>query len=347
MIRAPILTPADFAPSREEFEVKGAFNPAVAEIGGDVVLLVRVAEAPRDVAANEVAAPVYDPSSGRVVVRRWPRSAPGLRAEDPRFFSVGGETWLTSISHLRRARSPDGLRFEVEEVPVLAAGDATESFGVEDARVTPLDGTHWVTYTAVSPWGIATAGAVSPDLRRFERRGLLFAPPNRDVALFPRRIGGRYLALHRPMTEGIGRPSIWLASSSDLVSWGGHVPLAGPRTGRWDDLKVGAGAPPFAIRVDGAEAWLALYHGVGSDPPGYSLGALLLDGADPFRVRGRSRAPFLAPEAPFEREGFFANVVFTCGAILRDGCVRVYYGAADAVTAVADVPLDAILAGLE
>jgi predicted GH43/DUF377 family glycosyl hydrolase len=343
----PVLTPTMVPPSRPDFEVKGVFNPAAVQMGDETVLLLRVAEAPKDVDPAEVAAPILDPASGRVEVRRWRRDTPGLRAEDPRVFTAEGATYLTSISHLRRARSADGFRFEVEGAPALTPEEPSETFGVEDPRVTAVQGAWWVTYTAVSPWGIAAAAAVSPDLRRFSRRGLLFAPPNRDVALFPEMVGGRYLALHRPMTEGIGRPSIWLASSPDLVSWGRHVPLAAPRSGCWDDVKVGAGAPPFRVHAGGAEPWLALYHGVGSSPRAYSLGALLLEGGDPSRVLGRSREPFLVPEASYERHGFFGNVVFTCGAFLQDGRVRVYYGAADAFTAVADVPLDDILAGLE
>lgn len=79
----------------------------------------------------------------------------------------------------------------------------------------------------------------------------------------------------------------------------------------------------------------------------YSLGALLLDARDPSRVIGRSRDPVLAPEAPYEREGFFGGVVFSCGLVADGDRVRVYYGAADGVTAVADLSLRSILEGLE
>jgi predicted GH43/DUF377 family glycosyl hydrolase len=131
-----------------------------------------------------------------------------------------------------------------------------------------------------------------------------------------------------------------------MFSWGHHRFVAGPREGMWDDVKIGGGAVPFRVHVEKRDAWLAIYHGVTGTPPTYSLGALLLDLHDPSKVLGRSRRPILSPEAAYEREGFFGSVVFTCGLLLEGGVVRVYYGAADGVTAVADLSLDEILAGL-
>ena len=148
------------------------------------------------------------------------------------------------------------------------------------------------------------------------------------------------------MPEGIGEHAIWCASSPDLVAWGDHRYVAGARAGAWDDAKIGGGAVPFRVRVGNRDAWLAVYHGVRTTPLQYALGALLLDGDDPSRVIARSREPVLAPEAPYERHGFFDGVVFTCGLLVEGDRVRVYYGAADGVTAVADLSLDTIIAGL-
>ena len=342
----PIVTPAMVPPSRPELEVAGVFNPAVVRHDGQVVLLLRVAEAPRRDAEGEVAAPVYDPGSGRLTVKRWRLGNGDVDASDPRMLVAGGRTWLTSISHLRLARSADGIHFEVEPTPALAPATAYESFGVEDPRITVLDGTYWINYTAVSPYGIATALASTRDFRTFERHGVIFPPDNRDVTIFPERIGGRYAALHRPMPFGIGRPAIWAATSADLLSWGGHRLVADARGGSWEDVKVGGGAVPFRVRAGGRDAWLAVYHGVTGTPHVYSLGALLLDGADPARVLARSREPILRPEAAYEREGFFGGVVFTCGVLAEGDLVRIYYGAADGVTAVADLSLGEILAGM-
>jgi predicted GH43/DUF377 family glycosyl hydrolase len=172
---------------------------------------------------------------------------------------------------------------------------------------------------------------------------VIFTVENRDVAIFPTRVGGRYVALHRPVPAGIGAPEIWLASSPDLRHWGDHRWVLGPRLGAWDSHRMGGGAVPIPT----PHGWLEIYHGV--DEHGhYCLGAVLLDLEQPHRVLARSPEPILSPEADFERQGFYGNVVFTCGTlVLDDGdTVRVYYGAADSVTAAADFSLREILASL-
>lgn len=328
-----------------DLDVVGVFNPAAIRHEGEVILLLRVAEAPRS-AGDEIAAAVYDASSGKLEIKRWPAGAKGVDATDSRMLVVDGETWLTSISHLRVARSKDGIHFEVEPAPALSPATVYESFGIEDARITLLGDTYWINYTAVSSYGIATALASTKDFRTFERHDLIFPPPNRDVTIFPEKIGGCYAALHRPMLAGLGRPAIWIATSSDLMSWGAHRFVAGPRHGMWDDEKIGGGAVPFRVRAGSEDGWLAVYHGVTGSPSTYSLGALLLDARDPGRVIARSRAPILSPEASYEREGFFGGVVFTCGLLAEGNLVRIYYGAADGITAVADLSLEQILAGM-
>jgi predicted GH43/DUF377 family glycosyl hydrolase len=342
----PIITPAMVRPSRPDLHVVGVFNPAVIRHDGSVLLLLRVAEAPRDVAADEVVAPVYNAGTSRLDFKRWPRSTPGLDTSDPRSLTVEGRTWLTSISHLRVARSTDGIHFVVEPHPALTPATPYESFGVEDPRITLLEGTYWINYTAVSPRGIATALASTKDFRTFSRHGIIFPPDNRDVTIFPEKIGGHYAALHRPMTTGLSRAAIWSATSADLFSWGDHRSVATARDGRWDDAKIGGGAVPFRVRASGEDAWLAVYHGVTESTTTYSLGALLLDATDPSRVLARSDEPIMHPEAPYEREGFFGGVVFTCGLLPNGDLARVYYGAADGVTCVADLSVGAILAGL-
>ncbi len=342
----PIIVPSQLTATRPDFEVVGVFNPAAIRIGEETMLLLRVAEAPKHVPADHVASPIYDAESRQIVIRTWPKLTPGLDTSDSRLIVVGRETFLTSISHFRRARSRDGVRFEIESKAAFSPGHALEAFGVEDPRITRIGDTYWINYTAVSSVGITTGLASSRDLIAFERHGIIFSPPNRDVTIFPEQIRGRYYALHRPMPEDIGRPSIWLASSPDMISWGEHRFIAGARAGMWDDLKVGGGAVPFRVDAGGRSAWLAVYHGVTASPLTYSLGALLLDGDDPSRVLGRSKAPILFPEAPYELKGFFANVVFTCGLTVEGDTVRVYYGASDGVTCVADLSLRSILAGL-
>ena len=137
-------------------------------------------------------------------------------------------------------------------------------------------------------------------------------------------------------------PAIWSATSTDLLAWGDHRFVAGARPGRWDGAKIGGGAVPFRVQ----QGWLAVYHGVSEAPLEYALGALLLDATDPSIVLARSREPILEPELQYERAGFFGGVVFTCGLLAEGDTIRVYYGAADGVTAVADLSLAEILGGL-
>jgi predicted GH43/DUF377 family glycosyl hydrolase len=136
---------------------------------------------------------------------------------------------------------------------------------------------------------------------------------------------------------------MWVARSPDLVHWGAHAPLA-IAGGDWQSGRVGAGTPP--VRVP--DGWLEIYHGNRHPTqPGevgaYYGGAILLDPDDPARVRRRSPGPFFMPEAEFERAGFVPNVVFPTGVVREQGTLLVYYGAADAFTAVAEFPEQALL----
>jgi beta-1,2-mannobiose phosphorylase / 1,2-beta-oligomannan phosphorylase len=342
----PIVTPAMVLSSRPDLEVVGVFNPGVIRFQDEVILLLRVSEAPRKVSPSIAAAPIYNAETRRMEIKHWQVDANGPDVSDPRLVVANGRTWLTSISHLRIARSDDGIHFEVDGLPALGPDNRYESFGIEDPRITLLDGTYWINYTAVSDHGIATGLASTRDFKTYERHGVMFPPPNRDVTIFPQKIDGKYMALHRPMPESLGQSAIWTASSPDMFSWGDHRLVATARDGMWDDVKVGGGAVPFRVHVDRRDAWLCIYHGVGRNPPTYALGALLLDLYDPSKVIARSREPILRPEAPYETEGFFGRVVFTCGALVEGDLVRIYYGAADDVTAVADLSLQEILAGL-
>ncbi|MHB9025716.1 MAG: glycoside hydrolase family 130 protein, partial [Armatimonadota bacterium] len=134
----------------------------------------------------------------------------------------------------------------------------------------------------------------------------------------------------------------WLATSPDLLHWGCHRPLIARRAGMWDETRIGAGSVPFKT----AEGWLAIYHGVNPEQ-GYCLGAVLMDLEDPSRVLARSEQPLLVPKESYERLGFYGNVVFTCGSVVReDGNVYIYYGAADEHMCCAWIAIDDILASL-
>jgi predicted GH43/DUF377 family glycosyl hydrolase/glycosyltransferase involved in cell wall biosynthesis len=294
----------------------------------------------------------------QVIDVHLPRDLPGLDLSDPRSIryrgSTGGFTaaaddvtdFLTQMSHLRVARSSDGVHFRVDDTPAVAPADRIEEYGCEDPRATFIDGAWQVTYVSVSRLGITTSRATTDDFREFERKGVMFLPDHKDVVLFPERVDGRYVALTRPMPQSFGRVlGMWIAFSDDLNQWGHHQPLALPRWGMWDELRTGAGTVPFRV----AEGWLELYHGVDRDES-YAMGALLLDAKDPTRVLARSPRPILVPTEPFERSGVFDNVVFACGHVPLDDDgrrIRLYYGAADTCMGAADFVVRDIVDDLE
>jgi predicted GH43/DUF377 family glycosyl hydrolase len=290
-----------------------------------------------------------------VVIGFVPKDLPGLDLSDPRTIryrnAAGGFTpgqseftdYLSHMSHLRLARSTDGLRFTIDPEPTIAPLDPPEAYGVEDPRITLIEGVYQITYVAVSRLGITTARLSSTDLITYERHGTMFGPDHKDVVLFPERVGGRYLAFTRPMPGSFGRVlGLWVAESDDLIHWGGHRPVATPRNGMWDEMRIGASLIP--IRVD--EGWLELYHGV-DRANRYGMGAILLDAGDPTKVLARSNRPLMLPEADYEHDGFLDDVVFPSGHVdLGDGMIRVYYGAADTTVCAADIDLPDVMAAL-
>ena len=251
-----LLRPEDVPASRDDFEVVGVFNPGAVRAADEVVLLVRVAERPRERRPGFTGLPRWDPAGGLTI--DWVPDAE-LDAVDPRVVrrKADGLVRLTFTSHLRVVRCGDGRAVrEVTGVTFRPQGEV-EEFGVEDPRITPLNGRFYFTYVAVSRHGPATALASTSDFRTFDRHGVIFCPENKDVVLFPETIGGTFAALHRPVCgTPFTRPEMWVARSPDLIHWGAHAPLtlAG---GEWQSGRVGAGPPP--IRVP--DGWLAIYHG--------------------------------------------------------------------------------------
>lgn len=242
-------------------------------------------------------------------------------------------------------RSKDGYDFNIEARPVMAP--ATEGpmaryevAGVEDPRVTIIEGRIYVVYTAFSGCGPLMALATTEDFLHYERLGVISEPGNKDGMLFPRKVGGRYVRLDRPIGHGVG--SIWVSFSPDLLHWGDSRIVICPRQGYWDSYRVGGSAVP----IETEDGWLEIYHGtkMTSGGPIYRAGVVLLDLEDPSVVIGRSDVPILAPRTDYERIGDINNVVFASGAIVEpDGEVKVYYGAADTAICVATAPLDELI----
>lgn len=376
----PLLTARDVRPQQEGFEVQAVLNPAAARVGDEVVLLLRVAERPRsdidpppDARTLDMSGPdpkivplarghgkddvipiaFVDPESEplRYIPVFLPRDLPGLDTSDPRGVTFvhpklhTSETFLTQISHLRCARSRDGQHFTVDDHPAIWPSTDLEEYGCEDARATPIDGTWYITYTAVSRVGITPHLATTRDFAQFEKQGALLGPDNKSVVLFPVLSDGQYTALTRPMPSSFDHVlGIWIAFPDRDLPWGGRRPLVLPRGGYWDERHTGAGTVPILCDA----GWLVIYHGADADLR-YSMGAVLLDADDPAKVLARSPAPILEPETDYERAGLFANVVYGTGHITLDEDgerIRLYYGAADSVVAAADFNVQEIIDSL-
>ena len=257
---------------------------------------------------------------------------------------------LRGLSHLSVARSPNGVDgWTVDPEPLLAATDGVESelWGFEDPRVVfAPELERWViTCTAYGPAGPAVFLATTEDFRTVERHGIVRQPEDKNAALLPHRIDGKWLLFHRPKTEyGGARGEIVLSRSADLESWSTPEPVLRPREGAWwDASRIGIGPPP----IETEHGWLLIYHGVKEMVGGavYRAGLALLDRDEPTRVLHRLPEWILGPDASYERTGDVPNTVFPCGAIhdSETDVVRLYYGAADTSICLATATLGDLL----
>lgn len=253
-----------------------------------------------------------------------------------------GKYVLLFRSHTRSGRSviglaesSDGVHFTVRSKPFIVPSTeghfaAYEEWGIEDARINPVEGRFLITYSAYSRHGVRIGLAETEDFVTVKRIALISQADMRNVVLFPRRFGGRYARLDRPHTEQTPW-SIWLSYSPDLVHWGDSVRIIAPMPYHWDASKIGPCAPPIPTE----HGWLVIYHGVFNTMDGavYRLGVALLDLEDPSKVLGVADPWILEPQDPWERVGYVHNVVFSCGAVLEDDqqILRLYWGAADTV----------------
>lgn len=264
---------------------------------------------------------------------------------DGRYVMIVRVEGQQGYSFFALARSGDGVHFEVEEKPCLLPATEEpfktwEERGIEDPRLTMIDDTFYVMYTAVSRYGHRIALARTDDFYSYERIAVISGPRNKDGVLFPEKINGLYARLDRPFAKDVG--SVWISYSPDLVNWGKSEFVFAPRPRYWDSYRVGASAPPIATD----HGWLEIYHGVKmtSGGPLYRIGTVMLDLENPAKVIGRCLAPILSAREEYERIGDVGNVVFACGAVVEpDGEVKVYYGAADTSICVAMTSLDELI----
>ena len=256
------------------------------------------------------------------------------------------------LSHLCAARSANGIDgWRVDEKPTLLANPGEypeEVWGIEDPRITyvPELRQYAVAYTSFAKGGPGVSLALTKDFRTFERYGVVMPPEDKDAALLPRRIGGFWALIHRPVTT-LGA-HMWMSYSPDLRHWGSHkIILEARRGGWWDANKIGLCSPP----IETPAGWLAIYHGVRQTASGsiYRLGIALFDIENPAICLKRSDSWMFGPETPYEREGDVNGVVFPCGQTIgSDGdSIHLYYGAADSCVAMATGSIRNLLAWLD
>ena len=319
----PLLIPKDLRPKIPGLQIISLLNPGVFTYENKTWLLVRVAEG--TVTKEGV---IYFPvlnATGNMEVIEVPLNDPDLIATDARVVNYKGLDYLTTISHLRLLCSDDGVKFyEPEGYQHLTGMGYLERFGIEDCRVTQIDDTYYLTYTAVSDSGVGVGLRITKDFKEYEHKGMIMPPHNKDCTLFDEKINGKYYALHRPSSKEIGGNYIWLAESPDGLHWGNHQCIIKTRIGMWDNARVGAGAAP--IKTD--KGWLEIYHGA-NEKHQYCLGAFLMDLNDPTKILGRTMEPIMVPTEKYELSGFFGFVVFTNGHIIKGDELTLYYGAAD------------------
>ena len=238
------------------------------------------------------------------------------------------------------ARSDNGVRFNVDPSNRFTPPGEypyQPHEGIFDTRITPMQdadaGRYLITYNVASRLGGRIRLARTDDFEKFDDLGFITAPDHRNCVIFPERIDGDYVRLERPNVAESG--DIYLSRSPDLIHWGRSELVLERNARYWESAKIGPGAPP--IRTDAG--WLCLYHGARKGMNGYSYqaGAMLLDLDNPARVVGKLNETLLEPDADYERQGVTPNVVFPTAAVpLDDGRLRVYYGAADSVMALAE-----------
>ena len=292
-------------------------------------------------------------------------------------YRAAGNDFLHRIS-LGIATSANGYDFQrVSDQPFLATSEEGhwDAGSVEDPRVVQFDDWYFITYAAVPvlpgqywlnaggrfqlpeqtpafPIGLRnnwtrTGLLLTKDFRQVYRAGYLSDPTvdDRDVIIFPERVNGKFVTLHRPMQwcgEGFPcqQPAIWIAFSDDLLEHK-QLQLLAQAEYEWEGAKVGGAAPPIKT----ADGWLMLYHAVGYDDR-YRVGVMLLDLADPTRILARSPEPIYEPNAWYETEGIYKGITFPCGNVVIDGTLFVYYGGADQYCGVATCALADLLAYL-
>lgn len=254
-----------------------------------------------------------------------------FRAEGTRPRVPGSRFWLGTIGHaisengfdiVERSREP--VLDITGEDPMIAGID-----GVEDPRITKIDDTYYIVYAVSSACWDRLALASTRDFKTYRKHGLIVKDiAQRTGALFPEKINGSYVLMHRPI------PNIWISTSPDLKQWGNAKMILTNEVLPWTHCKLGVCGTPIRVK----DAWAVIFHG--KDLEGtYRLGIFWLDLQDPTKVLCVQPEPILEPACDYEKKnGITGNCVYSCGQVILNGRVIVYYGAGDSTLCAASMP---------
>lgn len=255
------------------------------------------------------------------------------RGEGIRPRSPGNRFWLGTIGH---AVSTDGFTIEERSSePVINITGEDPMIvginGVEDPRITKIGDTYYIVYAISSACWDRLTLASTKDFKTYVKHGLIVKNiAQRTGALFPEKINGQYVLMHRPI------PNIWVSTSPDLKNWGDAKMILTNEILPWTRVKLGVCGPP--IRTE--KAWAVIFHGKDLDET-YRLGIFWLDLENPAKVLFVQPEPILEPEMDYETtKGITGNCVYSCGQVVKDGQVIVYYGAADSTLCAATMPVE-------
>lgn len=286
--------------------------------------------------------PILEPRNSNPWESRFVFNAGVLRVNEKVhiLYRAMGEDMVSRIGY---ASSFDG--YDIEERlshPVFEPSTTYEKYGCEDPRLTPIGKRCFMAYTAytdrrMNAFQIGITNISIEDLqgKRWNWRKRLFPFPgvrDKNGAMLPRRIDGKYVLFHRI------DPDICVSYSEDFQHWTDMKAIMSPRWGKWDNFKIGCAGPP--IEID--EGWLFIYHGVDFERV-YRLGVALLEKRNPEKIVYRSEKPILEPVEDYEKYGNVPNVVYSCGNALIDNKLFVYYGGADTALCLATYELNEIL----
>jgi len=266
---------------------------------------------------------------------------------------------LLGSSHARtsvvgKAVAEDGIHYEKRSIFISPDQDF-DRYGCEDPRVTALDGKYYIFYTALGGYpysadNIRIAVAISNDLETIEEKHIVTTFNAKAMAMFPGKVGGKVGAILTVNTdrgpsdicyaefdkaEDMWSPAYWQEWQKNMESHKLHIR-------RLPDDQLEVGAPPILLD----QGWLVVYSHIqryGRPERVFGIECLLLDKGNPRRIIGRTKGPFMAPETYYEEVGMVPDTIFPSGALVRDGRLEVYYGAADTHCAAATVPLDNLL----